>query len=72
MVFEFENTPPYQFYEIEKLKLLGSPELYSNIEETIENPKRFKTFIVSSLAKEADVEKPYIHHDYIHLFKPTI
>jgi hypothetical protein len=43
MAFDFENTPPpYQFYEIEKLKLPSSPELYTNIEETIENLASFK------------------------------
>ncbi|GAA5816938.1 hypothetical protein MFLAVUS_010473 [Mucor flavus] len=26
MAFDFENTPPYRFYEIEKLKLPSSPE----------------------------------------------
>ncbi|KAI8887133.1 hypothetical protein K501DRAFT_176195, partial [Backusella circina FSU 941] len=72
MAFNFENTPPYQFYEIEKLKLPSSPELYTNIEEIIENLASFKTSIVSSLAEEADVTKPYIYHDYTHLFKPTI
>ncbi|KAI8967743.1 hypothetical protein BDF20DRAFT_829006 [Mycotypha africana] len=78
MVFDFKNTPPYQFYQLEKLKLPSSPELYTNLEETIENLASFKgkcsiyTFMLSSLAGEADIAKPYIYHDYIHLFKPTI
>jgi hypothetical protein len=43
MAFDFENTPsPYQFYQIEKLKLPSSPELYTNIEEIIENLASFK------------------------------
>ncbi|KAG1453065.1 hypothetical protein G6F46_009356 [Rhizopus delemar] len=42
MAFDFENTSLYQFYEIEKLKLPSSPELYTNIEETIENLASFK------------------------------
>lgn len=42
MAFDFENTPSYQFYETEKLKLPSSPELYTNIEETIENLASFK------------------------------
>jgi hypothetical protein len=42
MAFDFENTTPYQFYEVEKLKLPSSPELYTNIEETIENLESFK------------------------------
>jgi hypothetical protein len=43
MVFDFENTPPpYQFYEIEKLKLPSSLKLYIIIEETIENLTSFK------------------------------
>lgn len=42
MAFDFENTPSYLFYEIEKLKLPNSSELYTNIEETIENLASFK------------------------------
>ncbi|KAI9020149.1 hypothetical protein CLU79DRAFT_704174 [Phycomyces nitens] len=72
MTFDFENTFPYQFYEIEKLNLPTSPDLYTSIEETIEYLASFKTFIVSSLADEKDAQKPFIYHDYIHLFKPTI
>lgn len=74
MAFDFEKypPPPYQFYEIEKLKLPSSSELYTNIEETIKNLASFKAFIISILAEEADVTKPYIYHDYIHLFTPTI
>lgn len=40
--FDPQNTPPYQFYEIEKVKLPSSPDLYINIEETIENLASFK------------------------------
>lgn len=42
MAFDSENDSPYQFYEIEKLKLPSSPDLYTNIEETIEHLKSFK------------------------------
>lgn len=42
MAFDSENTPPYQFHEIEKLKLPSSPESYTNIEETIGYLTSFK------------------------------
>lgn len=42
MVFGSKNTHPYNFYEINMLKLPSSPQLYTNIEETIENLLSFK------------------------------
>ncbi|KAI8094095.1 hypothetical protein BDF21DRAFT_331324 [Thamnidium elegans] len=72
MVFDPENTNPYNFYVIEILKLPSSPQLYTNVEKIIENILRFKASIVSSLTKEADILKPYIYHNCTHLFKPTI
>lgn len=42
MTFDVEGTPPYQFYEIDTLKLPSSPVSYTSIEETIENPLSFK------------------------------
>ncbi|ORE14393.1 hypothetical protein BCV71DRAFT_276058 [Rhizopus microsporus] len=72
MVFGSKNTHPYNFYEINMLKLPSSPQLYTNIEETIENLLSFKASIVSSLTEEPDILKPYIYHNYTHLFKLTI
>lgn len=42
MAFEYKKKPPYQFYEVEKLKLPSSPDLYTNMEETLENFTGFK------------------------------
>ncbi|KAI9028825.1 hypothetical protein CLU79DRAFT_514073 [Phycomyces nitens] len=72
MVFEIEGTEHYQFYKVDTLKLPSSPETYTSVEETVENLLIFKTLIMSSLAEEADILKPYIYHDYIHLFQPTL
>lgn len=42
MVFDPENPNPYNFYMIESLKLPSSPQLYTNVEETIEDLLCFK------------------------------
>ncbi|KAI8377038.1 hypothetical protein EDC96DRAFT_435715, partial [Choanephora cucurbitarum] len=72
IAFDSSNTFPYQLYEVKRLMIPSSPDLYTNMEETFENLKSFKTCIVSSLAEEADANKPCIYHDCIHLLKPTI
>lgn len=42
MVFDPEDADHYDFYEIDKLKLLSSVYFYNNVEETIENLLSFK------------------------------
>ncbi|KAL0088628.1 hypothetical protein J3Q64DRAFT_1340482 [Phycomyces blakesleeanus] len=72
MIFDFQRTLPYQFYYVERVKLPTSFESYNNMEETIEYLLSFKNLILSSLAGEEDMHKPYAYHNFTRLFKPTI
>ncbi|KAI9262506.1 hypothetical protein EDC94DRAFT_95841 [Helicostylum pulchrum] len=72
MAFGVEGTPHYQFYQINTLKIPSSPTSYTNIEESIEIFLSFKTSILSGLAEEADVLKPFIYHNFIRPLQPTV